>query len=1462
MICVRFAICDLGNRKPRNTRNTRKEGWPRNGRGVCNLRFAICDWRAVRPAGAAVPPRRGIRTIAQRFERWDPLVIALLVSCLGLSLAQANPKGGTVAQGSAFFSTSGAQLTVSTSGQAFINWQSFNIGAGETTTFVQPSSSSLVWNQINDPNPSQILGTLNANGYIVLQNPSGFYIGGQAAISTHGLVMTTAPVQFPSLLSGGAWEFDAPPPMARIVNYGRINVAGGAPLFLIASDIENNGTLSDPGGRIGLYAGEKVLVSTSPDGRGLSAEVTLPKGSIDNNGRVIADGGSIALQAQVVNQGGLVQANSAREVNGTIELVASQSLNLGAASSIAAHGDSQSASSGGSVVLKSGNTFSDQAGSVVDVSGGAQGGNGGEVEISAREVSSIHSTVDGHARAGFAGAVLALDPDDLTLDQAFVGSLNNQITGGGLSDLSLQADHNIDLSTLWTIGDAGSPATLSLSAGNNVTLENGSGISAGKNWSLELNAGTSLPSGTTPNGGQDGIYLNGNAYLQTQNGDIHLNAANEVQVGWSGHSSSKGAANPGTGRVITTGGGSIQVSTTYGDVNSGSDTSGFNYLKNAPFYTPFSVNPFTGAIGSATALGGISTAAGGDVSISAGGDIVSYLPVGSPNNPASTPPGDPGTGAFGAEPGNVSIEAKGSVYGHYVEVNGQGTIAAGKDAGGPDNNLALSLIKGSWSVDAPNGDIYLQEARNPNGVFNTQGGLSSAGYHLFDYDALASLDLTAGNAVYLTGQNLPRPANDVPILLPPSLTISAGAGGILLDASMTLFPSAEGNLDIATSAGGDFAGANNASLVMSDSARNRWMPPESAPPGPKPFSPTDHGSVPAELNNSDPAVINISGTMENVILQTSKKTEITVGGDLIDCSFSGQNLRADDVTSINVAGRIYNEGSFNWVYLSQPIQNVPLTDLPPNTIVNWQTALSLAVDPAKIATLTIPASVDSSQYAGYVNQVLLFGNSLQSSFAYNPTTQRLTFVGSMSPTVRAALDQPLTLLRYDANGQPMVDPNGHFMTDTITWVPSGAIDELYQASQGAPSLGNSGGGYVVGGTGEFDVQAGSISLGNAYGIISLGNGALLGRDYSFLTPYIGGGASIKVTSEGDLNMPSSTIAALGGGSVTVSSVNGAMDLGSQELVDFEGQIMKADNLGLGIYTSGGGDVNVSALGDINVDSSRIATFNGGKVDVQSAQGNVNAGSGGKVSIPINVFSARYPNPNTPFEYVYANGIVAETLVSAGQIPDSAALPGDITIQTLRGDILASQGGILQEALNGNLSSGPTVTLVAGTAPSESSTGYPGNIDLGNSGVIGGTVNLKANGNITGLVVSRQNSTVQAAQSFSGTVLSGGSANLSAGGTVSGAVIGIGGVNATGGGGVSATLLGQNVSVNGGAAQSTLGTTAAPTAASQAAAQQSSSDTAQQVASNPTDTGDEKKKKKAPPLLRRIKRVTIIFPKPG
>jgi len=1391
-----------------------------------------------------------------------------------------SPIGPIVTQGAATFTTQGSQLTIQTSDQAFINWQSFNIGLGQTTTFLQPSSSSVVWNQINDPNPSQILGTLNANGYVFLQNQAGFYVGGHASINAHGLVMTTAPTPTPNLFSAGAWDFNAPPPSAKIINYGQIQAANGGSAFLIAQDIENHGTIAAPQGQIGLYAGQHVLLSSRPDGRGISATVTLPEGSVDNSGRLIADAGTIAMQAQVVNQGGLVQANSMREVNGVIELTASDAINLGANSVLSAQGGSQGASPGGTISIKSGNTFSDQPASAINVSGGAQAGNGGQVEISAPSMSAIQSGIEGRAASGFLAGKLTIDPQDilltssgspapasgtvnagdppaagaLTLD---VNSFNTLISQGSLSQISLQATRDIEVATLWSLPNSQTPnSTLTLEAGRNITIDNYAGLAAGLNWTVNLKAGTELTSAATRISGQDGIYLQGSAFIQTQNGNINLWAGNEVQVA-TGPTSADVAGNG----IRTLNGGSISVTALYGDVNAGANPAGFDYQSSAPYYT---VDP---------GLGGVSTAAGGNVTINAGGNIKSYLPVSTSGSSATA---DAGSGAFGPEPGNVTLTAHGSIYGHYVLANGVGTIEAGGNVGGPvtSQNLALSLIDGSWSVDAPNGSIYLQEVRNPNGVFNNDGHQTSPGRHLFNYAPSDSVDLTAGIGIDITCQSVPR--NDpVPILFPPALTMTAGSGGVTLQDTVILFPSPQGNLDITTTAGGALVTAPNEpgtfpELLMSDSSNTRWTAAGD-------FSANDHGRTPVEVDNPNPVVVDVSGNMENFTLITTKQTQINVAGNMDNCGFSGQNLHSGDITSINVAGQIYNRSPYSFAFLTQPIPTVPAADVPPGMTVSgtaapWELIFNLAVNPTAIANLTVPADVLPIQWAAYaLGTVGLFPNLGTASiaqrnpgFVYNPTTGRLGFAGTMSPSIPIALDQPLTVLRLGPDGVPLTyvgaDGQQHFETTQVSWVDPSVINSLYQASQGAASPNVAQLGYRIGGPGEFDVQAASISLGNTYGILSCGVADVQGgcgryANLAGLTPFA---ATLNVTCAGNLEMLTSTIANLGGGNVNVTSVSGSMDLGSEELFNTQRQI------GFGILSSGRGNVDVQALGDINIDGSRIAAYDGGSIHVESLQGNVYAGTGGTTFSGAEV---SYVDPATGqagsyYEEVFGSGIVANTLVKPSEVPGGAVSPGNILVDAPRGSIYAGLGGILQEALNGNVSGGPTVTLLAGTPPSASSPGYTGNIDVGDSGVIGGTVNVTANGNINGLVISRQNTTINAAQSFSGTVLAAGTANLTAGGTVSGTVIGVAGISAVGGQGVSAALLSQNVSVGGVAAQGGLASSATASAASQSAAkatEDQSQTTLATTTTNPSNDDLKKRAGKKPTLTRRIGRVTVLLP---
>lgn len=285
------------------------------------------------------------------------VVLALLAATRSVKL-HANPQGMSVGSGTARARQNGSRLDVTVGPATFLDWSSFDIQSSETTRFIQPNSSSIVFNNIGGSSPSQIWGHLTANGTVILANARGFYFGPNSVINVGGsFIATTAPLA-PDAGAGAAWQFSGMPPLASIVNYGQILVGEGKSLYLIAEKIENHGGLNAPGGDIGLYAGKEVWVSDRPDGRGLSATVKLPRGSVDNFGQITADAGAVSLQAQVVNQNGIIQADSVRDHNGVIELVASDSLNLGANSQILARGDNASqASAGGTVRLKSGTQF-------------------------------------------------------------------------------------------------------------------------------------------------------------------------------------------------------------------------------------------------------------------------------------------------------------------------------------------------------------------------------------------------------------------------------------------------------------------------------------------------------------------------------------------------------------------------------------------------------------------------------------------------------------------------------------------------------------------------------------------------------------------------------------------------------------------------------------------------------------------------------------------------------------------------------------------------------------------------------------------------------------------------------------------------------------------------------------------------------------------------------------------------
>src|SRR5262249_31372330 len=154
--------------------------------------------------------------------------------------------------------------------------------------FSQPNSSSLAVNKIFDASPSQIFGSLNANGRIYLINQNGIMFGAGSQVNVAGLVASTLNIT-PNALANGiaAGQPGVDPNTPSFVQFqsdsgaalpsGAITVAAGASLnapggqiFLFAPKISNSGTISTPDGQTILAAGNAIYLagSTDPDVRG------------------------------------------------------------------------------------------------------------------------------------------------------------------------------------------------------------------------------------------------------------------------------------------------------------------------------------------------------------------------------------------------------------------------------------------------------------------------------------------------------------------------------------------------------------------------------------------------------------------------------------------------------------------------------------------------------------------------------------------------------------------------------------------------------------------------------------------------------------------------------------------------------------------------------------------------------------------------------------------------------------------------------------------------------------------------------------------------------------------------------------------------------------------------------------------------------------------------------------------
>jgi filamentous hemagglutinin family protein len=274
----------------------------------------------------------------RRTDRTPPAATALIsrklfppLVALGFSGAvAANPTGASTVAGSATFTANGNTLTVETDGRTIINWNSFSIGAAETTRFDMSGADRAVLNRvINGGARSDILGRLEGNGRVYLINPNGVLIGQNGVVQTQSFIASTRDVTDASFLAGSELTFTGAGG-GEVETLGVIEATAGD-VALIGKRVVTGSTSSITAnqGIVAFAAGDEVVLAQPGSSRVFvrvdGAAPGTAVNQIDHQGSILA--AQAELQAVggnmfglAVNASGLINATGVASREGRIFL--------------------------------------------------------------------------------------------------------------------------------------------------------------------------------------------------------------------------------------------------------------------------------------------------------------------------------------------------------------------------------------------------------------------------------------------------------------------------------------------------------------------------------------------------------------------------------------------------------------------------------------------------------------------------------------------------------------------------------------------------------------------------------------------------------------------------------------------------------------------------------------------------------------------------------------------------------------------------------------------------------------------------------------------------------------------------------------------------------------------------------------------------------------------------------------
>lgn len=334
--------------------------------------------------------------------------------------AMAGPTGGRVIAGNARITVPDVNTThiEQTSQRVFIDFDSYDVGADESVIYSQPSRSAIAVNRILDQKPSEILGSLRADGTIFLVNSRGIIFGENATVDVGALVASGLSISLDDFLKGEYRFEDASGGL--VVNRGLIQAATGGSVALLGSSALNQGLIEADFGAVSMAAGSRAHLTFDADGligveidQAVTQKLPELEALVSNEGSISADGGRVVLSGatasglfdSAVNNEGVIEAGRIEKHGGKVMLLGS-----GADVSVTGGVDVSArdgVSDGGAIRIES-----DGVSLVTDaaLSARSDNGRGGEIQVLGEAVG-LTGTTRVDASGGAGGGRIAVGGD-------------------------------------------------------------------------------------------------------------------------------------------------------------------------------------------------------------------------------------------------------------------------------------------------------------------------------------------------------------------------------------------------------------------------------------------------------------------------------------------------------------------------------------------------------------------------------------------------------------------------------------------------------------------------------------------------------------------------------------------------------------------------------------------------------------------------------------------------------------------------------------------------------------------------------------------------------------------------------------------------------------------------------------------------------------------------------------------